>query len=262
MDFLGRLFARCTCLEYQQDYVKKRTEKQYLLGTMYPFELLFAGLLIVLLMSGCGLKYMYPKTLEPQVFSDLKESESIVWGQLNDWEVYFLEEANLSQLDTNIEREAASRKVSVWRRVDAFWMLAGKLDMGDPNRQVELTFSNVETGNQIRTQNAAGIGRKFPFYVVLPKGRYMLDIRLIWPRSQYQARAEKPVTITGGRNAIYIGHLHMGIKDRTSYRLLDLGNFDNASKWFRSKHPTFQGSMTEQRVTEEVILVDKDGRRL
>lgn len=218
--------------------------------------------LLTPLMFGCGLSYMHPKTIPAQTLSDLKESESIVWGQLNDSDVFIVEEANQSQLDAGLAKEVGSRKLPVWKQVDRAWMLAGRLDMGAPDRQVEITFSNVETGQQIRTQNAAGISSGFPFYVVLPKGRYTLDIRLIWPRSQYQARADRAVTSTGGRNAIYIGHLHMGIQNRTSYRLFDLGNFANASNFFRSKHPGFQGSMNEQRVAEQVILIDKNGRRL
>ncbi len=262
MGFSRRLFSQCAGLKLSLLNAKSKTEKKHLVRTTYPSQLPFAGLLLIFLMSGCGLKYMSPKTLEPQVLSGLKESESIVWGQLDDSEVHFLEEANCSQIDPNIAREAESQKQSVRMPVDSFLMSVGALDMGAANRQVELTFTNVETGAQIRTQNAAGISGDFPFYVILPRGRYTLDVRLIWPRSEYQAQAEGVVTSTGGANAIYIGHLHMGITDRTSYGLFDVGDFDKASEWFRSKHPTFQGSLTEQRVAEQVILVDKDGRRL
>jgi hypothetical protein len=261
MCMMNRFLARFSILFSRRANAKYKSKKEYLIGMTYYHHLALAGVLLTFLMFGCGLKYMFPKTLEPQLLSDLKESESIVWGGLDDSGVYFLEEANHSQLDQSIAQEAESRRVPVWRIVDVFWMLAGKLDMGAADRQVELTFSNVETGTQIRTQNAAGISSDFPFYVVLPRGRYNLAIKLLWPRSQYQAQTERLITSTGGRNAIYIGHLHMGIKDRSSYRLFDLGNFANASKSFHLKHPNFRGPMIEQRVTEEVILVDKEGRK-
>jgi len=218
------------------------------------------GMCILVFVAGCTAPYMSPKTLSSKQLSDLRKDESIVWGQVDDSFVFNLTQSPNSPLDSEVRTLAEQTKLPVWTCVHHGSVMMGKFDPDVASKQVRLTFVNKETGKRITTSQTAGISGTSPFYVTLPEGTYTLDLHFTWPGLNYRVSAERTIKITAGCNAVYIGHLHMAVKRIESVNMLfDTGDFTDASKWFRSKHPSFQGSMLEQRIAKQIIVTDKDG---
>jgi len=137
-------------------------------------------------------------------------------------------------------------------------MMTGKLDWWDESRHVKLTFHEKETGQRCSTTVPAGKYSKHFFYVILPRGHYYLHTTLSWPDTQYMASSKTPIVITGGKNAIYLGRLRMGVLRGVGNVVFRQPEFEPVLEEFRELNPSFDGDFVESDVIPLVVLDDSE----
>jgi hypothetical protein len=212
------------------------------------------------------------RTLSRAYLNRVKNDESVLWGRIDEADFYGVTQAPDGLAPKAVTELAMANGKPLWLCVKRATILLGQLEfISKPaDRQITLSFVDAKMGRTFETSLLAGVSGDSLFYVVLPKGVYQLQVSLIWGQYSYSATADKEITVPGGGNAVYIGHLRMGVRQEvphdidlgpnTGKTLFDTGDADSARRWFKSMHPSFVGETGAQQVLEQPIVVDSEGQ--
>jgi TPR repeat protein len=210
------------------------------------------------------------RTLSRAFLDRVNENESICWGRMDESNYYGIVDALKADVTKDAAAFATANSMPLWRCVNRIPLILGKIDFitKPENRRARLIF--VETTSQKRheIQLLSGVADNSLFYIVLPRGTYRMAVNQRWGdnNAEFDASANRELVVTGGRNAVHIGHLRMGI-DRNQrgqpglvVMLFDTANAEAAEAWFKSAHPSFKGALATQRLVQQPAVTDAQGR--
>jgi len=209
------------------------------------------------------------RTLSPAFLDRLKENESICWGRMDESMYYGVIDAQNDAVTKEAATFAAANGMPLWRCTSKIPLVLGKVEFitKPENRRARLVFVETESRKRHEIQLLSGVGNDSLFYIVLPRGTYRLEVNQRWGDNnpQFNASAGKDLMVPGGRSAVHIGHLRMGVDKNPRGQpglvlmLFDTANAEAAQAWFKGAHPSFRGEVTTQRLVQQPVVVDEKG---